>query len=193
MIRTLLVSLLLIVSCIQQSWAQKKNEAYTIEQLRAKFRGSNYTEDILIAFQHSMQNLRIPPQISEDIPGEVISWFTLNGRYSMQKTYLIKADKLIEITTLPKDDVFFKVLNRYVPTESRLINDSDLWSMALVTKKLGDDSYLIKATAKSFNSYPEIPNDDIRIYDLEYKTKDFKSFQLLRLKETNKTEWTVVK
>lgn len=37
---------------------------------------------------------------------------------------------------------------------------------------------------QSFNSYPEIPNDDILMYDLQYTTKDFKEFRLIRLKES---------
>jgi hypothetical protein len=44
-----------------------------------------------------------------------------------------------------------------------------------------------------FNSHPDIPNDDILIYDIAYKTKDFKTFQLVRLKGIQTDKWTEVK
>ncbi len=171
------------------SFAQSGSETYTLLQLQAKFRHENYTEKILLDFQTTMANLREKPQLQEDIPGELISWFTLNGRYSLHKTYLIKKDKLVEVETLPKDELFLKKLNSYVPEASRFSYSSDLWSFAFVEKKLADGFYLVKVTAKSFNSYPELPNDDILLYDLEYKTKDFKKFQLVRLKDIHTEVW----
>lgn len=81
-----------------------------------------------------------------------------------------------EIEIIPKDGIFLKKLNSYVPEKSKFSYSSDLWSFAFVEKKLNDNSYLIKSTAKSFNSYPDLPNDDILVYDIEYKTKDLKLF-----------------
>lgn len=172
--------------------AQNTSKNFTLQQLQARFKHKNYTEKVLLEFQNTMVNLRVKPQLNEDIPGEVISWYTLNGQFSLHKTYLIKNDKLIEIETIPKDDIFLKKLNSYVPEKSKFSYNSDLWSFAFVEKKLNDDYYLIKATIKSFNSYPEIPNDDILSYDIEYKTKDFKKFQLVRLKDIHTKEWIEV-
>ena len=174
------------------SYAQKTTETYTLQQLQARFKHKNYTEKVLLDFQKTMINLRVKPQLNEDIPGEVISWYTLNGEFSWHKTYLIQKDKIKEVETLPKDDIFLKKLNSYVPEKSKFSYNSDLWSLAFVVKKLKNNFYLIKATTKSFNSYPEIPNDDILSYDLEYKTKDFKKFQLVRLKDIHTKEWLEV-
>ncbi len=174
------------------SIAQKTVETYTLQQLKAKYKHENYTEKILLAFQKTMKNLREKPQLYEDIPGEIISWYTLYGQYSIHKTYLIQKGKIKEVETLPKDDVFLKKLNSYVPEKSKFSYGYDLWSFAFVEKKLEGNFYLLKATSKSFNAYPEIPNDDILSYDVEYKTKDFKKFQLVRLKDIHTEKWTEV-
>jgi len=139
-----------------------------------------------------MSTLREKPTLNEDIPGEVISWYTLNGQFSWHKTYLFQKDKIHEVQTIPSDDVFLKKLNSYVPEKSKFTYDSSLWSMAFVSKKINGNLYLITARVKSFNSYPEVPNDDILLYDIEYTTKDFKNFQLVRLKDIHNTEWTEV-
>lgn len=173
-------------------FAQQTSKTYTLQQLQARFKHKNYTEKVLLDFQTTMINLREKPQLNEDIPGEVISWYTLNGQYSWHKSYLIKKDKVKEIQTIPKDENFLKKLNSYVPEASKFSYSSDLWSFAFVTEKLADTFYLIKATTKSFNSYPEMPNDDILLFDLEYKTKDFKEFFLVRLKDIHTEKWTEV-
>ena len=173
--------------------AQQTRETYTLQQLQSIFKHKNYTENVLLDFQKTMSDLREKPQLHEDIPGEVISWATNNGRYSWHKTYLIQKDKLQEVQTLPNDDLFLKKINSYVPEKSRFAYLSDLWSFAFVKEKLKDNFYLITATAKSYNSHPEMPNDDILMYDFEYKTNDFKEFQLVRLKESNSQQWIEVK
>ncbi|MES2865083.1 MAG: hypothetical protein V4666_13240 [Bacteroidota bacterium] len=174
------------------SFAQQTPKTYTLKQLQARFKHANYTEKVLLDFQKTMENLREKPQLNEDIPGEVISWNTFNGQFSWHRTYLVEKDKVKEVPTIPKDEKFLKKLNSYVPEASKFSYSSDLWSFAFVEKKLEDNFYLIQATTKSFNSYPEMPNDDILIYDIEYKTKDFKEFFLVRLKDTHTEKWTEV-
>ena len=93
---------------------------------------------------------------------------------------------------MPKDEAFLKKLNSYVPEKSRFSYTSDLWSFAFVNKKLDNGFYLIMATVKSFNSHPDIPNDDILVYHVEYKTKDFKKFKLVRLKDIHTDKWVDV-
>lgn len=183
---------LLFITFYFVSYAQKTTETYTLQQLQARFKHKNYTEKALLDFQKTMINLRVKPQLNEDIPGEVISWYTLNGEFSWHKTYLVLNNKVKEVETLPKADTFLKKLNSYVTEKSKFSFNSDLWSFAFVEKKLKDNYYLIKATTKSFNSYPEIPNDDILSFDLEYKTKDFKIFKLVRLKDIHTKEWIEV-
>lgn len=184
---------LFFISLYSNLLAQETPKTYTIQQLQARFKHKNYAEKVLLDFQKTMENLREKPQLNEDIPGEILSWYTLYGQYSLHKTFLIEKDKLKEIQTLPKDENFFKKLNSYVPEVSKFSYSSDLWSFAFVKEKLADNFYLIQATAKSFNSHPDIPNDDILIYDLEYKTKDFKAFFLVRLKDIHTEKWTEVK
>lgn len=181
--------ILLFITFSFVTFAQNSSETYTLQQLKAKYRHENYTEKALLDFQKSMIDLREKPQLHEDIPGEVISWFNLNGLYSIHKTFLVNKNNVMEVETIPTDDLFLKKLNSYVPEKSRFSYSSGLWSFGFVEKKLKDNFYLIKATAKSFNSHPDLPNYDILLYNLEYKTKDFKHFQLVRLKDIHVSEW----
>lgn len=185
-------SFLLLLTFCCNLFAQQTAETYTVQQLQARFRQETYTEKVLIDFQKTIINLRKKPELHEDIPGEIISWYTLNGEFSWHKTYLIQKNGVKEIETIPKDDIFLKKLNTYVPEKSKFSYTSDLWSFAFVEKKLNNNSYLIKSTIKSFNSYPELPNDDILVYDIEYKTKDFKTFYLVRLKDIHTDKWIEV-
>lgn len=181
--------LLFMLSCCTL-YSQAKT--YTLQELRSQFTHKGYTEKALLDFQKTMAGLREKPQLHEDIPGQVISWFTLNDQFSWHKTYLVQNDKVKEVATLPSDEGFLQKLNSYVPEKSRFSYSSDLWSFALADKQLKDHFYLIKATAKSFNSHPEIPNDAILTYELEYKTKDFKKFVLVRLKDIHSNDWIEV-
>jgi hypothetical protein len=182
---------LFVLSCYVSS-AQKATETYSLHELQLRFKHKNYNEKVLLDFQKTMVKLRQKPELHEDIPGEVISWYTLNGQFSWHKTYLVEKETVKEVETLPKDEAFLKKLNSYVPEKSSFSYTSDLWSFAFVNKKLQNGSYLVKATVKSFNSYPEIPNDDILVYDVEYKTKDFKTFKLVRLKDIHTDKWIEV-
>lgn len=186
------VVFLFFISFYSNLLTQQNPKTYTLLQLKARFKHVNYTEKVLLDFQKTMENLREKPQLNEDIPGEIISWYTLNGQFSWHKTFLVEKDKVKEIQTIPKDENFLKKLNSYVPEASKFSFSSDLWSFAFVKEKLADNFYLIQATTKSFNSYPEIPNDDILIYDLEYKTKNFKEFFLVRFKDIHTEKWTEV-
>ena len=174
------------------SHAQNNSETYTLQELKVRFKHENYNEKILLDFQKTMVDLRKKPELHEDIPGEIISWFTLNGKFSWHSTYILQKDNVKKVETVPKEDSFLKVLNRYVPEKSKFSYGYDLWSFAFVSEKLPDNYYLIKATVKSFNSHPEIPNDDILSYHIEYKTKDFETFQLVKLKDIHTDKWIEV-
>ena len=172
--------------------AQQSSNSYSLNDLKRKFKHTNYTEKVLLEFQETMKNLRVKTELNEEIPGEIISWSTMTGEFSIQKIYLIQKNKLKEVEALPKDESFLKKLNSFVPEKSKFSYSSDLWSFPYVYKKMNDNFYLIKVTVKSFNSYPEIPNDDILLYNLEYKIKDFKEFRLVRLKDIHTEKWTEV-
>ena len=171
------------------SYAQNTTGAYTLEQLQARFTHKNYTEKVLLDFQKTMVRLKERPQLNEDIPGEVISWTGQNGDYSWHETYLIQKDKVQRVELIPKDEIFLKKLNSYVPGQSEFSYGNDLWSFAFVEKKLKDNFYLIGVVATSFSSMPEIVTDDTLVYHLEYKTKDFKEFKLVRFKDSRTKEW----
>jgi len=183
---------LILINLFSNLYAQQSSNSYSMDYLKRKFKHPNYTEKVLVEFQETLKNLKVKTELNEDIPGEVISWTTMTEEFSIQKMYLIQNNKLKEVEALPKDDSFLKKLNSYVPEKSKFSYSSDLWSFPYVYKKMNDNFYLIKVTVKSFNSYPEIPNDDILIFNLEYKTKDFNAFRLVRLKDIHTEKWTEV-
>lgn len=183
---------LVLITFFSNLYAQQFSDSYSLDDLKRKFRHPNYSEKILLEFQETMKNLRVKPQLNEEIPGEIISWSTMSGEFSIQKIYVIEKNKLKEVQALPKDDSFLKKLNSYVPEKSKFSYSSDLWSFPYIDQKTKDNFYLIKVTVKSFNSYPDIPNDDILLYNLEYKTKDFKEFRLVRLKDIHTEKWIEV-
>ncbi len=173
-------------------FAQNTNEHYILQELKETFKHENYTNQVLISFQKSMANLRQKPELHEHIPGDIISWYTMGGRFSLQQTYRIQNNEVVEIQTIPNDSFFLNKLNAFVPEKSRFAYGHDLWSFAYVKSKLDATFYLIQATAQSFNARPDIPNDNILSYDLEYKTSDFKTFTLQRFKDIHEKEWTAV-
>lgn len=186
------MALLLLIILPIVSMAQTPTETYTLQELRAKFTHENYTEKVLQELQSTLSSFSTKPELKENVIGEVISCYALNGKFSWHNTYLIINNELKEVQTIPQDDAFLNKLNSFVPPDSRFAYGFDLWSFAFVNKKLENNHYLIKATATSFNSQPDFPNDDILTYDLEYQTKDFEHFQLLRLKDIHSEKWIEV-
>lgn len=173
-------------------WTISYTQPYTVEELQKKFKPENYTEKILLEFQKSIEHLEENPSLYEYIPGEVIAWSLMDGRFLLNRMFLIKNDTLIEIEALPKDDAFLSKLNSYVPEKSRFIYRNELWTLPAVKEKLADNSYLIKVNAKSYNPRPYEPSSDILTYNLEYTTKDFVNFRLIRLKNAHSEEWIEV-
>ena len=116
----------------------------------------------------------------------------MEGRFLLTNMFLIEDDTIKEIEALPKDDVFLAKLNSYVPEKSIFIYRRELWTLPAVKEKLADNSYLIKVNVKSYNPRPYAPSPDILTYNLEYTTKDFLNFRLVRLKNVNSEEWIEV-
>lgn len=167
-------------------------QPYTVEELQKKFKPENYSEKALLEFRKSIEHLEEKPDLYEYIPGEVIAWSLMDGRFLLKSMFLIKNDTIREIEAIPKDEVFLAKLNSYVPEKSRFIYRTELWTLPVVKEKLADHAYLIKVTVKSYNPRPYEPSPDILTYHLEYTTKDFLNFRLIRLKEAHSEAWMEV-
>lgn len=179
---------LFLISILTISNAQP----YTVEELQKKFKPENYTEKVLLEFQKSIEHLEEKPDLYEYIPGEIIAWSFMDGRFLLTSMFLIENDSLKEIEALPKDDAFLTKLNSYVPEKSRFIYRRELWTLPAVKEKLADNSYLIKVNVKSYSPHPYEPSEDILTYNLEYTTKDFVNFRLVRLKDAKSEKWIKV-
>lgn len=181
---------LLLVCTLSQ--AQSSPPSYTLQELKEKFTHENYTEEVLLDFQKELEAVRIKPELHEYIPGEVIAWSFVNGSFATMQAYLIESKHLRPVDLLPKDEEFLAKLNSFVPEKSRFTYSSDLWSFPVVFEKRDNGFYVIKVTVTSYSSRPDWPSDDVLTYNVEYLTKDFKAFELLRLKDIHVQEWTVV-
>lgn len=180
--------LLIFMSIWTISYAQN----YTLEELQKKFKPENYTEKVLLEFQKSIEHLEEKPDLYEYIPGEIIAWSFSDGRFLLTSMFLIENDSLKEIEALPKDDAFLTKLNSYVHEKYRFIYRRELWTLPAVKEKLADNSYLIKVNVKSYSPRPYEPSEDILTYNLEYTTKDFVNFRLVRLKDAKSEKWIKV-
>lgn len=170
-------------------WTISYAQTYTIEELQMKFRHKNYTDKVLLEFQKSIAHLEERPDLYEFIPGEIIAWSFMDGRFLLNSMFLIENDSLKLIEALPKDEVFLAKLNSYVPEKSRFIYRTGLWTLPSVKEKLADNTFLITVSVISYNPRPYEPSDDILTYNLEYTTKDFNNFRLIRLKDAKSNQW----
>ena len=173
-------------------WTISNAQPYTVEELQKKFKPENYTEKVLLEFQKSIEHLEEKPDLYEYIPGEIIAWSLMDGRFLLNSMFLIKNDTIRKIEALPKNDTFLTKLNSYVPEKSRFIYRTELWTLPFVKEKLANKSYLIQVNVKSYNSRPYEPSPDILTYNLEYSTNDFKKFRLIRLKDAKSEKWIKV-
>lgn len=183
-----LFSVLIFMSIWTISYAQ----TYSAEELQKKFKPEIYTEKVLLEFQKSIEHLEGKPDLYEYIPGEIIAWSFMDGRFLLSTMFLIEKDSLKKIEALPDDDTFLSKLNSYVPEKSKFIYRAELWTLPFVKEKLANKSYLIQVNVKSYNPRPYEPNPDILTYNVEYTTKDFKNFRLIRLKDKNSEKWIKV-
>ncbi|HLT49364.1 MAG TPA: hypothetical protein VKZ90_02855, partial [Aequorivita sp.] len=84
---------LFLISILTISNAQP----YTVEELQKKFKPENYTEKVLLEFQKSIEHLEEKPDLYEYIPGEVIAWSLMDGRFLLTNMFLIEDDTIKEI------------------------------------------------------------------------------------------------
>ena len=173
-------------------WTICNAQTYSLEELQKKFKSENYKKKVLLEFQKSIEHLEEKPDLYEYIPGEIIAWSFMDGRFLLNSMFLIENDSLKKIEALPNDDAFLAKLNSYVPEKSRFIYRTKLWTLPSVKEKLANKSYLIQVNVKSYNPRPYEISEDILTYNLEYTTKDFKNFSLIRLKDKNSEKWIKV-
>ncbi|WP_330746780.1 hypothetical protein [Chryseobacterium sp. CP-77] len=162
----------------------------TTKDIQEKFE-YKYKKDILSKFIASMKDIDHNPLVSESIPGKVIRWDSNIGQYSIIKNFLVSKNDLEEIKTNPNDKEFLTNLNNYFPKESQFTYSD--WGNGTIIKILSDGNFLIANKARSYHRQSMIPNNDIITIELEYKTKNFKEFKLVRFKKINDKIWTVVK
>ena len=91
-------------------WTISNAQPYTVEDLQKKFKPENYTEKVLLEFQKSIEHLEEKPDLYEYIPGEVIAWSLMDGRFLLNSMFLIENDSLKKIEALPNDDAFLSKL-----------------------------------------------------------------------------------
>lgn len=183
-----IISLLILMCFGTISYAQN----YTLGELSKKLNPEKYSDNILLEFHKSLQHLEEKPDIYEYIPGEIIAWSYMDGRFLLNSMFHIEKDSLIRIDALPNDAAFLAKLNSYVPEKSRFIYRPELWTLPSVIGKSANKSYLIQVNVKSYNPRPYEPNDDILTYNLVYTTKDFLKFRLIRLKNVKSDKWIKV-
>src|SRR5690554_7813733 len=92
-----LFSFLLFISF----WTISNAQPYTVEELQKKFKPENYSEKVLLEFQKSIAHLEERPDLYEYIPGEVIAWSLMDGRFLFNSMYLIKNDSIKEVEAIP--------------------------------------------------------------------------------------------
>ena len=184
--RTLLALFFLTIGTTFQA------QHYTLDQLRQKLNRATYPDKVLLEFKQSIDLLESQPNVYEYLPGEVIAWSLMDGRLLLYNVFLIENEALTQVNILPNDAAFLKKLNSYAPRESRFIYRRELFSLPAIRQKLPDGSYLINVDVTSYNPRPYEPSEDILTYNLEYSTKDFVNFGLLRLKNTRSDVWIEV-
>lgn len=178
------LTLAFVLSCCL-SFAQN----ITRENLKEKLTHKMYNENALTDFHNSMSHLEGTPDIYEFLPGEFIGWSYMDGRFLLYKMFVLKNKQLTEVNLIPNDMDFLEKLNSYVPQKSRFVYSIGSWTLPAVKEKLKDNSYVIRVNVTSYNSRPYEPSDDILTYNIEYSTKDFISFRLLRVKDSQATDW----
>ena len=134
--------------------------------------------------------------IFESIPGEIIGWTSTDkGNQTQTETFKIKKGTLTKInTTVSESDL--KRIDKFAPKNSHfelnigldVDGESKYPSVGRVEKKLKNGEYLLSSRITLQNE-----NGDKKLYDLEYQTKDFKKFNLKRLKPSESEKWTIIK
>lgn len=185
--KKIITSLVFVAYCSVSS-----AQSYSLAEVKNQLKQNKYKEKIYTEFHQSMSHLEGTPDIYEFLPGEFIGWSYIDGRFLLYKMFVLENNQLREVQLIPNDIFFLEKLNSYVPQKSRFVYSIGSWTLPVVKEKLKDNSYVIRVNVTSYNSRPYEPSDDILTYTIEYSTKDFSSFRLLRLKDAKAKEWIEV-
>ena len=193
--KTILISSILFGGILL---AQNSGVKITVKEVQKEFKYKKYSPEILKNFVNQISEIEQKPNVTEFIPGEIIGWNNDRSTATSEYIYKIQGNKLIEISTIPQNENFFVKINKYAPKGKEF--DIYKWSTRVyegnISKKLPDGNYLMKIGLTLFEKGK---NDDFNNgtgeYEVEYKTKDFKNFTPLRLreKENKNAKWIVLK
>ena len=193
--KTFLISAILMGGIL---FAQNSEAKITVKEVQKEFKYKKYSTEILKKFVKQIDEIEQKPNVTEFIPGEIIGWNNDRSTYSTEEIFKINGQNLTQISTIPENKSFFEKLNKYAPKGNEF--DIYKWSTRIyegkIEKKLNDGNYLINIGLTLFEKGKNDDfNNGIGEYEVEYKTKDFKNFIPLKLREKDKknAKWTTIK
>ena len=193
--KTLLISAVFVGGIL---FAQNSEAKITVKEVQKEFKYKKYSTEILKKFVKQIDEIEQKPNVTEFIPGEIIGWNNDRSTYSTEEIFKINGQNLTQISTIPENKSFFEKLNKYAPKGNEF--DIYKWSTRIyegkIEKKLNDGNYLINIGLTLFEKGKNDDfNNGIGEYEVEYKTKDFKNFIPLKLREKDKknAKWTTIK
>ena len=179
-------------------FAQNSGAKINVNQVQKEFKYKKYSSEILKKFVNEIEEIEQKPNITEFIPGEIIGWNNDRSTYTTEEIFWIKGNKLIPISTIPENESFFAKVNKYAPKGNEF--DIYKWSTRVyegeVLKKLADGNFLMNIGLTLFKTGKSDDfNNGIGEYEVEYKTKDFKNFVPVKLREKDKkgAKWIIIK
>ena len=95
-------------------FAQNSEAKITVNEVQKEFKYKKYSPEILKKFVSEIGEIEQKPNVSENIPGEIIGWNNDRGVYSTQETFWVKNNKLTKIET-QLDEKSVEKLNKYAP------------------------------------------------------------------------------
>lgn len=181
----------ILVALILTSFIFAQNsQKFTLADIQQEFKYKKYSPEILKKFNTYLLDNKYYT-ISEDIPGEIISYTYENENGSVSRisqSFKIIGKKLTPIKTDPRNENFeisknFDVLVAKYAGKNWRFEDRAGYSI----KKSRNGTYLI-----STNFYKDVDSNIAPSGYLEYTTKDFKSFIPYRISEDDKN-WKLIK
>ena len=167
-------------------------ESVSLKVIQKNFVYKNYPVELL---KKIIEIAEKDATFFESIPGEIIGWTSTDkGIQTRTETFKIKNGTLTKInTTVSESDL--KRIDKFAPKNSHFELNSGLEvdgeykypSVGRVEKKLKNGEYLLSSRITLQNE-----NGDKKLYDLEYQTKDFKKFNLKRLKPSESEKWSII-
>ncbi len=166
------------------------SEKFTLQDIQQEFKNKRYSPEVLKKFNAYLLDNK-SYTISEEIPGEIISYTYENENGSISRVsqfFKITGEKLIPIKTDPRNEElkinksFDEKVAKYAGKNWRF-EDRSGYSI----KKLKNGTYLI-----STNFYKEGDSNITPSGYIDYTTKDFKKFIPYRISEDDKN-WKLIK